>query len=421
MKGRNYWGIWGGVLLIGLGLVFLLGQLLRFNVWRFIWPFFIIAAGLTFFAGMFAGGRAAGALALPGSIITTVGVILFVQNTFGIWGTWAYAWGLIIAGVGIGLLIFGRQSSLPELRQAGRVVLAVGLGLFFVFGLFFELGAALLGLRSLGGVLWPLMLILLGLYFLIGRPLFRQWGGPVGRSEVSFEGSGQPLSGEWAPEAGAPPSALPGEGGLPVRRVVFRSVGDLTIYQGEREGLEIEASQAVRERIRAELHGNTLDIRLASNWWDWLNPRYWSLESVRYSLYLRDLAFLEASGLGNTFIPELRTTRLELTQSGAGNITIRKLEVEDLVIRQAGLGNIEVEGRALRQEVDLSGAGNYAAGRLESRAARVSLSGLGNATLWVTEELSGQASGAGNIEYYGSPRVSQTVSGLGNFRHLGVK
>lgn len=416
MDRRNYWSIWGGALLVGLGIIFLLGQFLRLDVWGFIWPFFIIAVGLTFFAGMLAGGRAAGALALPGSIITTIGSILFVQNTFHIWGTWAYAWGLIIAAVGIGLLIFGRQSSLPELRQVGRIVLVVGLGLFFVFGLFFELGAALLGLRSMGGVLWPLLLILVGLYFLIGRPLFSQWSGPVSRSEVSFNSLGQSPSG--APEAIFTGG---GEQMSGVRRVTFRSVGDLTIFQGEREGLEIEANQAIRERLQAELRGDTLDIHLGTNWWDWLNPRYWNLESVRYSLYLRDLEFLETYGLGNTLIPELHTGRLELALSGAGNMTVRKLVVEELVVRQAGLGNIEIEGQAGRQEIDLSGAGNYVGGRAESRSARVRLSGLGNATLWVTEDLDGKVSGAGNIAYYGSPRVKQNVSGLGNVRHLGVK
>jgi hypothetical protein len=407
--------------LIGLGLVFLLGQFLRVNVWGFIWPFFIIAVGLTFFAGMLAGGRATGPLALPGSILTTIGLILFVQNTFGIWGTWAYAWGLIIAAVGIGLVLFGRQSNVAELRQVGRVVLVIGLALFFVFGLLFEVGAALFGGRSLGGVLWPLALILAGLYFLVGRPLFRQWSGPVARSEVRFSEVGLARAGE-APLSGEPAAVLADLAGQAagVRRVSFRGLGDLTIHQGEREGLEIEANQAFRERIRALRNGDALDIHLENAWWDWINPRFWNLDSVRFTLYLRDLAYLNTAGLGNTLVPELRTDRLELVQSGAGNLTLRRLEVEDLTVRQAGLGNVGVEGRAGRQEVDLSGAGNYAAGKLESRAARVRLSGLGNATVWVTEELDGRVSGAGNIEYYGSPRVSQGISGLGNVRHLGA-
>src|SRR3989304_1989122 len=103
MERRSLWGAWWGILLIGMGIVFLIGQFLRFDVWHYIWPFFILAAGGAFFAGMLAGGRSAGGLAVPGSIIVTVGLILLIQNVFDIWGTWAYAWGLIIAGVGGGL------------------------------------------------------------------------------------------------------------------------------------------------------------------------------------------------------------------------------------------------------------------------------------------------------------------------------
>lgn len=423
MAGRNHWGLWGGIALIVLGLIALLGQFLQVDLWAYIWPLFIIAAGLACFVVMRAGGQSTGALAIPGSIITTIGLLLFFQNLFDIWATWAYAWALIIAAVGVGLIIFGIHNRQSILRQIGRVVLIVGLALFFIFGLAFELGAALFGQSSLGGVLWPLALILLGLYFLIGRPLIKQWGGPVGRSMINFDSMavispGAPaVEGQQVEAAGGRP-AVSAAG---VRRVYFNGVGDLTIYQGEREGLEIEANQAILERIRVEQRGDSLDIRLGNTWWDWFNPRYWNLESVRYSLYLRDLTFLDSSGLGNLLVPELQANRLELIQSGTGNVTCRRLVVDELVVRQSGVGNIEVAGRTDRQDVHLSGTGNYVGGRFESRLAQVSLSGLGNATVWVFEKLDAQLSGAGNVEYYGNPQVSQRISGVGNIRNLGVR
>src|SRR5512146_1756668 len=136
MERKNAWGLWGGAALIGLGVIFLLGQVLRVDVMNFLWPVFILAAGAAFFIGMVAGGRAMGALAVPGSVITTVGLILFFQNLFGLWATWSYAWALIICGAGVGLLIFGSWSQLPDLRRAGQVVIGVGLVLFVVFGIF---------------------------------------------------------------------------------------------------------------------------------------------------------------------------------------------------------------------------------------------------------------------------------------------
>jgi hypothetical protein len=438
MERRNPWGIWGGIVLVGLGLVILLGQLLNVNFWGFIWPFFIIAVGAMFFIGMATGGRGAGALAIPGSIIVTIGLILFVQNTFDIWATWAYAWGLIITGVGVGLLIFGSWSSLQDVRRAGRAVVIIGLVLFFTFGILFELGAALLNLRSPGGLFWPVLLILVGLYILVARPLLNRSAGPLGRKEFNFAtngptdasitaGSDASSTGGSLPagplvnaEGGPEPVIFPGGGQVAgVRRVSFRAVGDLTVFQGEREGLEISANQAVLERIRVETRGDRLDIRFDNDWWNWLNPRYWNMDPIRYSLYLREVESLAASGLGNVTAAELSAPRLELEQNGAGNITIRRIKVENLFARQSGLGNIEIEGgHASSQEVRLTGAGNYQARHVECQRARVQLSGLGIVVLWVTEELDAVMSGAGNVEYHGSPRITQRVSGLGNIHKV---
>ncbi len=432
MQRKNTWGFWLGVALIGLGCIFILGQVLRVDIMHFLWPVFILAFGAAFFIGMVAGGRSMGALAVPGSVITTVGLILFFQNLFGLWATWSYAWALIICGAGIGLMIFGSWSQQVDLRRAGRAVIMIGLALFFVFGLFFELGASLLGMRSPGGIFWPLALILVGLYVLFGRVFFNQMSGPVTRSSVEFGGSGAagtfanglvptPLIAGTAPAADRVVGEVSEAAGAAsgIRRLYFHALGDMTILQGEREGLEIEASPAVKERIRSQVRGNALEIRYEQDWLDWLNPRFWNISPIRYTLTVRDLEAVDAAGLGNLYIPELSTQRLDLLHSGTGNVTVRKLAAEELIVRQAGLGNVEVEGRVSRQDVDLSGTGSYHARRLESTTARLQLSGLGSAVVQISESLDAQVSGTGSIEYYGNPRISQHVSGLGSVRRIG--
>jgi hypothetical protein len=163
------------LILVGLGVLFLLEQFLRIDIWAFAWPFIIIAFGGLFFVGMVTGGKSAGGLAIPGSIISMIGLILLYQNTSGYWETWAYAWTLIITAVGIGMFIMGVWSGQEGARRAGVSVAGVGVVLFLVFGAFFELGASFLGLRRTSGLLWPLMLIAAGLYLLISRSgLFRR-------------------------------------------------------------------------------------------------------------------------------------------------------------------------------------------------------------------------------------------------------
>lgn len=157
-----------GMALIGLGALFLLAQVV--NIWAFIWPFFIIGTGALFFVGMLVNKGRGGGLAIPGSIISMIGLMLLVMSVFHNWESWAYAWTLIIVAVGIGIWIMGVWNEKPRAKRAGKEVMKVGGILFLCFGAFFELGAALMGYRRLGGVLWPVVLMGFGAWLIFRRP-----------------------------------------------------------------------------------------------------------------------------------------------------------------------------------------------------------------------------------------------------------
>jgi hypothetical protein len=162
----------GGVFLIGLGILFLAGQFLGLDVWRYLWPFFIIGFGLLFFAGMLAAGRGsdAGALAIPGSLFVMLGLIFLYQTIFNHWASWAYIWSLLApTSIGIGLLIYAWWSNRPQLRQTGLILVTIGVIIFVVLGGFFELIIGFAGIQTPGRILWPVMLILLGILLLVGR------------------------------------------------------------------------------------------------------------------------------------------------------------------------------------------------------------------------------------------------------------
>lgn len=157
----------GGMLII-IGVIFLVGQFISINFGDYIWPFFVIGFGALFFVGMLAGGPSTSGLAIPGSIIVTIGLILLVQNTFDIWESWAYSWTLIIAAVGIGIIIQGFYSRRNNLRRSGLKLVRLGLLLFLLFGAFFEL-IAFRQETILGRIFWPLALIVVGAYLMITR------------------------------------------------------------------------------------------------------------------------------------------------------------------------------------------------------------------------------------------------------------
>ena len=150
-----------GAVLIGLGVLFLLGQFLRFDAWDFVWPLAVVAFGALFFAGM--------AAAIPGAIISAIGLLLLYQNLTGHFESWAYGWTVIVMGAGAGLFIMGWWTGDEGRRRSGLRVLAVGFVLFVIFGAFFELGASFFGPRGLRQLIFPILLIGVGLFLLVHR------------------------------------------------------------------------------------------------------------------------------------------------------------------------------------------------------------------------------------------------------------
>ena len=167
---RNTGSLIGGSLLIIFGALALLGKLFQnFNFWNTFWPFIVIGVGLLFFVGMFAGGRSVSGLAIPGSIITTIGLMLFYQNITNHWESWSYGWTVILMSVGAGIFIMGIWGQNAIQRAAGLRLLRLGLIMFVIFGAFFELiftAGRPFGLRS---IIFPVGLILLGLYLVLSR------------------------------------------------------------------------------------------------------------------------------------------------------------------------------------------------------------------------------------------------------------
>jgi hypothetical protein len=163
-----------GLLLIFLGLFFFAGQWLDMDPGRDAWPYFIVVPGaLMVLAGLLSRDRG-GALLPVGSAVSTVGLILLFQNWTGLWATWAYAWTLIPAAVGLGLLMHGLVHRNAEGTRAGGRLLALMLLFFAAGAFFFEVVVGLngFGLRyAWAAGYWPLLLILGGV-FLLARNLF---------------------------------------------------------------------------------------------------------------------------------------------------------------------------------------------------------------------------------------------------------
>jgi len=129
-----------GLLLVMLGLFFLASQQLKLDVGENGWPIFVIAPGVfLLLVGLAIPNESGLGAAIPGGIITTVGIVLAVQAATDTYASWAYAWALVAPGsVGATLTLYGLLHRRWDLLDAGLRTAAVGLGLFIGFGLFFE-------------------------------------------------------------------------------------------------------------------------------------------------------------------------------------------------------------------------------------------------------------------------------------------
>ncbi len=176
MRGANSNMVLGGIL-IGLGVMFLLGELFDIRLGQWAWPFFVLVPGaLMLVTGLGLSDESGIGLTIAGAIVTTVGLILFVQNLTNWWASWAYAWALVApTAIGVAQLLNGSRRNQEKMLADGRSLVKIGLVMFVIGFIFFELiiGVNGFGLGSLG---WPVLLIAFGLYLLL-RNVWRNRAG----------------------------------------------------------------------------------------------------------------------------------------------------------------------------------------------------------------------------------------------------
>lgn len=167
MEGNRRGALVVGVLLILIGAWFLAIEMVP--GWHdrvygaYGWPLFVIGAGVVLLViGILSGAYG---MAIPAAIVSGVGGLLYWQNLTGRWGSWAYAWALIPAFVGVGIILAGLMQGRPHALWEGGWLILIGLVVFAVFG------SALGGISVLGPY-WPVLLIVWGV-LVLGRALVR--------------------------------------------------------------------------------------------------------------------------------------------------------------------------------------------------------------------------------------------------------
>jgi len=127
-----------GYLIAGLGLVLLALTIFLDGAVNVALPLVFLLLGAAFYILVFAFENKwswSPVLYIPGSILFALGVILLLNVLTNDRQSWAYAWLLIVAGVGAGLVLANaRLKWRPEVTLIGWGSIVIGLTFFAVFG-----------------------------------------------------------------------------------------------------------------------------------------------------------------------------------------------------------------------------------------------------------------------------------------------
>jgi hypothetical protein len=175
---------------------------------------------------------------------------------------------------------------------------------------------------------------------------------------------------------------------------------DLYISQGSEEAVAISATtEEVRQRIRTEVKGNTLQIYFDSKGINW---KSWGNHKMKAYVTFKNLSRIEASGACNVKATEsIKQPELKIELSGAsdftGNIIVDKLRVD-----ASGASNAKLSGTATEADIIASGACSLKAYDLVTTMCKTDATGASNIRITVDKELNAQASGGSTVYFKGN-------------------
>jgi Putative auto-transporter adhesin, head GIN domain len=187
----------------------------------------------------------------------------------------------------------------------------------------------------------------------------------------------------------------------------------VSLTQGEKEGVTIEAEDNILPMIETLVEDHTLKIR-------W-KEKFSSMRvgKIKINVSAKTIERLAVAGSGDIRSEQLSAGNLKVSIAGSGDISIKSLHADALKVSISGSGDFSAGGSANSLAVSIAGSGNVKAQKLETKSATVTIAGSGDALVWATDSLSVKVAGSGDVAYYGDPAISKSVLGSGSLKRLG--
>jgi hypothetical protein len=187
---------------------------------------------------------------------------------------------------------------------------------------------------------------------------------------------------------------------------------DITVRQGAREGVEIQADEKllplIETVVETGLAGRTLHIRFKRG------ERIYNHGRIHVSVDVVKLSALTTAGSGDVVIEALKTPSLKLAISGSSDTRLNSLATDALEVRISGSGDVAASGSARRVMLSIAGSGDANLSALAADDVQVRIAGSGDADVTANQSLDVAVAGSGDVRYGGKvSAVKTSMAGSG--------
>jgi hypothetical protein len=198
-------------------------------------------------------------------------------------------------------------------------------------------------------------------------------------------------------------------------RITFAGVGNLVIHQGEKEAVELEASENLLPEITTQVVNGTLYIEEKPiGWLQSLQSR----NPFTAHVYLKNIEEITLSGKGVVSAEnKIKSKNFTLKTSGSGKVDLT-LESDTFTANTTGSADYNLKGKVNDQNIQLSGASSYDALQLTSLHTSIDIRGTGQVSVNAQEQLNVIITGTGVVHYTGKPQVTQKIFGTATIEKL---
>lgn len=208
--------------------------------------------------------------------------------------------------------------------------------------------------------------------------------------------------------------------------------GDVTIIQGDREGVVLSGSPKSIKQIKTEVKGETLHIRKKRSF-------LFSPYDPEITVYISTIKAIQLSGSGKLMADTLQSEELGIDITGSGDVGIKNItanyigmkitgsgliKILDIKVTTmdtsiSGSGDLIVSGRGEKGRLKITGSGKIDAAEMIVQNCDIKISGSGDAHIYVEQMIRVKITGSGDVKYGGKPSIDIIgITGSGSIQPL---